>query len=214
MFKRPSAPASLYTSSQRRTSISAERLNRAAASHRQAVTDNRPDDHEFKFIGIMIIFCSQAFCTVELPCPDPATDRCSFNTKKVGCTLFSVFTGQIMINHSQFCFRGILWFSHKIAPYSVGCPTFGVQSMRLRGPTDSQSRMRWPGKAPAATRHNKHRLRIASQTARYPAGQWWLRLLAAASPDRGSRQFYPVRGTRSRPAPPDSRSMLRCARYR
>ncbi|PLL65178.1 hypothetical protein C3J90_28290, partial [Klebsiella pneumoniae subsp. pneumoniae] len=64
-----------------------------------------------------------------------ATDRCSFNTKKVGCTLFSVFTGQIMINHSQFCFRGILWFSHKIAPYSVGCPTFGVQSMRLRGPT-------------------------------------------------------------------------------
>ena len=71
-----------------------------------------------------------------------------------------------------------------------------------------------PGKAPAATRHNKHRLRIASQTARYPAGQWWLRLLAAASPDRGSRQFYPVRGTRSRPAPPDSRSMLRCARYR
>ncbi|OUR53823.1 hypothetical protein AZZ70_004551, partial [Klebsiella pneumoniae] len=31
MFKRPSAPASLYTSSQRRTSISAERLNRAAA---------------------------------------------------------------------------------------------------------------------------------------------------------------------------------------
>ena len=32
---------------------------------------------------------------------------------------------------------------------------------------------------------------------RYPAGQWWLRLLAAASPDRGSRQFYPVRGTRS-----------------
>ncbi|SSH61932.1 Uncharacterised protein [Klebsiella pneumoniae] len=162
----------------------------------------------------MIIFCSQAFCTVELPCPDPATDRCSFNTKKVGCTLFSIFTGQIMINHSQFCFRGILWFSHKIAPYSVGCPTFGVQSMRLRGPTDNQSRMRWPGKAPAATRHNKHRLRIASQTARYPAGQWWLRLLAAASPDRGSRRFYPVRGTRSRPAPPDSRSMLRCARYR
>ncbi|WP_204375937.1 hypothetical protein, partial [Klebsiella pneumoniae] len=49
--------------------------------------------------------------------------------------LFSAFTGQIMINHSQFCFRGILWFSHKIAPYSVGCPTFGVQSMRLRGPT-------------------------------------------------------------------------------
>ncbi len=41
-----------------------------------------------------------------------------------------------MINHSQFCFRGILWFSHKIAPYSVGCPTFGVQSIRLRGPTD------------------------------------------------------------------------------
>ncbi|MDW2617827.1 hypothetical protein RYZ50_03140, partial [Klebsiella pneumoniae] len=40
----------------------------------------------------------------------------------------SVFTGQIMINHSQFCFRGILWFSHKTAPYSVGCPTFGVQS--------------------------------------------------------------------------------------
>ncbi|SWZ04037.1 Uncharacterised protein [Klebsiella pneumoniae] len=39
-----------------------------------------------------------------------------------------------MINHSQFCFRGILWFSHKIAPYSVGCPTFGVQSMRLYGP--------------------------------------------------------------------------------
>ncbi len=73
---------------------------------------------------------------------------------------------------------------------------------------------RWPGKAQAATRQNKHRLRIASQTARYPAGQWWLRLLAAASPDRGSRQFYPVRGTRSRPAPPDSRSMLRCARYR
>ncbi|EJJ37629.1 hypothetical protein KPNIH4_21309, partial [Klebsiella pneumoniae subsp. pneumoniae KPNIH4] len=26
-------------------------------THRQAVTDNRPDDHEFKFIGIMIIFC-------------------------------------------------------------------------------------------------------------------------------------------------------------
>nr|VXZ82428.1 Uncharacterised protein [Klebsiella pneumoniae] len=51
-------------------------------THRQAVTDNRPDDHEFKFIGIMIIFCSQAFCTVELPCPDPATDRCSFNTKR------------------------------------------------------------------------------------------------------------------------------------
>ncbi len=25
-------------------------------THRQAVTDNRPDDHEFKFIGIMIIF--------------------------------------------------------------------------------------------------------------------------------------------------------------
>ncbi|MDP1092020.1 IS3 family transposase, partial [Klebsiella pneumoniae] len=25
-------------------------------------------------------------------------------------------------------FRGILWFSHKTAPYSVGCPTFGVQS--------------------------------------------------------------------------------------
>ncbi len=90
------------------------------------------------------------------------------------------------------------------------CPA----ALRLRGPTDNQSRMRWPGKAPAATRHNKHRLRIASQTARYPAGQWWLRLLAAASPDRGSRQFYPVRGTRSRPAPPDSRSMLRCARYR
>ncbi|HHL3853437.1 hypothetical protein, partial [Klebsiella pneumoniae] len=45
--------------------------------------------------------------------------------------LFSVFTGQIMINHSQFCFRGILWFSHKIAPYSVGCPTFGVQSTAL-----------------------------------------------------------------------------------
>ncbi|MCF0450430.1 hypothetical protein L0F13_25355, partial [Klebsiella pneumoniae] len=42
------------------------------------------------------------------------------------------FTGQIMINHSQFCFRGILWFSHKIAPYSVGCPTFGVQSKRRR----------------------------------------------------------------------------------
>ncbi|SWT35223.1 Uncharacterised protein [Klebsiella pneumoniae] len=39
-----------------------------------------------------------------------------------------------MINHSQFCFRGILWFSHKTAPYSVGCPTFGVQSMRLHGP--------------------------------------------------------------------------------
>ncbi len=90
------------------------------------------------------------------------------------------------------------------------CPA----ALRLRGPKDNQSRMRWPGKAPAATRHNKHRLRIASQTARYPAGQWWLRLLAAASPDRGSRQFYPVRGTRSRPAPPDSRSMLRCARYR
>ncbi|MCQ0778481.1 hypothetical protein L1C32_17265, partial [Klebsiella pneumoniae] len=46
-----------------------------------------------------------------------------------------VFTGQIMINHSQFCFRGILWFSHKIAPYSVGCPTFGVQSTALAGPT-------------------------------------------------------------------------------
>ncbi|WP_251906513.1 hypothetical protein, partial [Klebsiella pneumoniae] len=45
----------------------------------------------------------------------------------------SVFTGQIMINHSQFCFRGILWFSHKIAPYSVGCPTFGVQSRILTG---------------------------------------------------------------------------------
>ncbi len=90
------------------------------------------------------------------------------------------------------------------------CPA----ALRLRGPTDNQSRMRWPGKAPAVTRHNKHRLRIASQTARYPAGQWWLRLLAAASPDRGSRRFYPVRGTRSRPAPPDSRSMLRCARYR
>lgn len=38
-----------------------------------------------------------------------------------------------MINHSQFCFRGILWFSHKIAPYSVGCPTFGVQSILLSG---------------------------------------------------------------------------------
>ncbi|WP_210408732.1 hypothetical protein, partial [Klebsiella pneumoniae] len=46
---------------------------------------------------------------------------------------FSVFTGQIMINHSQFCFRGILWFSHKIAPYSVGCPTFGVQSSSAAG---------------------------------------------------------------------------------
>ncbi|MDG0705520.1 hypothetical protein, partial [Klebsiella pneumoniae] len=44
-----------------------------------------------------------------------------------------VFTGQIMINHSQFCFRGILWFSHKIAPYSVGCPTFGVQSSSAAG---------------------------------------------------------------------------------
>ncbi|WP_416419485.1 hypothetical protein [Klebsiella pneumoniae] len=64
---------------------------------------------------------------------EQATDRCSFNTKKVGCTLFSVFTGQIMINHSQFCFRGILWFSHKIAPYSVGCPTFGVQSSSAAG---------------------------------------------------------------------------------
>ncbi|HBY5276072.1 TPA: hypothetical protein MIX34_25185 [Klebsiella pneumoniae] len=42
-----------------------------------------------------------------------------------------------MINHSQFCFRGILWFSHKIAPYSVGCPTFGVQSTALTGPTIS-----------------------------------------------------------------------------
>ncbi|MCQ4033911.1 hypothetical protein FK513_28460, partial [Klebsiella pneumoniae] len=31
----------------------------------------------------------------------------------------------------------------------------------------------------------------------------------AEFPDRGSRQFYPVRGTRSRPAPPDSRSMRR-----
>ncbi|WP_207301810.1 hypothetical protein, partial [Klebsiella pneumoniae] len=41
--------------------------------------------------------------------------------------------GQIMINHSQFCFRGILWFSHKIAPYSVGCPTFGVQSSSAAG---------------------------------------------------------------------------------
>ncbi|MEC4449690.1 hypothetical protein, partial [Klebsiella pneumoniae] len=51
--------------------------------------------------------------------------------------LFSVFTGQIMINHSQFCFRGILWFSHKTAPYSVGCPTFGVQSTALTGPTES-----------------------------------------------------------------------------
>ncbi|CAM6672810.1 Uncharacterised protein [Klebsiella pneumoniae] len=38
-----------------------------------------------------------------------------------------------MINHSQFCFRGILWFSHKIAPYSVGCPTFGVQSSSAAG---------------------------------------------------------------------------------
>ncbi len=46
-----------------------------------------------------------------------------------------------MINHSQFCFRGILWFSHKIAPYSVGCPTFGVQSMRLRGPTKRESNL-------------------------------------------------------------------------
>ncbi|WP_227653202.1 hypothetical protein, partial [Klebsiella pneumoniae] len=45
----------------------------------------------------------------------------------------SVFTGQIMINHSQFCFRGILWFSHKTAPYSVGCPTFGVQSSSAAG---------------------------------------------------------------------------------
>ncbi|WP_220384547.1 hypothetical protein, partial [Klebsiella pneumoniae] len=35
--------------------------------------------------------------------------------------------------HSQFCFRGILWFSHKIAPYSVGCPTFGVQSSSATG---------------------------------------------------------------------------------
>ncbi|WP_227641813.1 hypothetical protein, partial [Klebsiella pneumoniae] len=31
------------------------------------------------------------------------------------------------------CFRGILWFSHKIAPYSVGCPTFGVQSSSAAG---------------------------------------------------------------------------------
>ncbi len=38
-------------------------------------------------------------------------------------------------------------------------------------------------KSQAATRHNKHRLRSASQTARYPAGQSWLRLLAAACPD-------------------------------
>ncbi|CAM7946944.1 Uncharacterised protein [Klebsiella pneumoniae] len=58
-----------------------------------------------------------------------------------------------MINHSQFCFRGILWFSHKIAPYSVGCPTFGVQSKLLAGPTDSRSLTSRPGKAPAATRH-------------------------------------------------------------
>ncbi|WP_207301803.1 hypothetical protein, partial [Klebsiella pneumoniae] len=69
--------------------------------------------------------------------------------------LFSVFTGQIMINHSQFCFRGILWFSHKIAPYSVGCPTFGVQSMRLRGPTGlrrvSRRGLRLPGALPKAT---------------------------------------------------------------
>ncbi|MBX4505086.1 hypothetical protein D2919_28010, partial [Klebsiella pneumoniae] len=62
--------------------------------------------------------------------------------------LFSVFTGQIMINHSQFCFRGILWFSHKIAPYSVGCPTFGVQSTALAGPTGGARRMeRRPDKA-------------------------------------------------------------------
>ncbi|KSW91190.1 hypothetical protein APT74_25520, partial [Klebsiella pneumoniae] len=60
--------------------------------------------------------------------------------------LFSVFTGQIMINHSQFCFRGILWFSHKIAPYSVGCPTFGVQSMRLPG-LQSLFAMVWPLKS-------------------------------------------------------------------
>ncbi|MGX3158466.1 hypothetical protein ACWJSU_23395, partial [Klebsiella pneumoniae] len=46
--------------------------------------------------------------------------------------------GQIMINHSQFCFRGILWFSHKIAPYSVGCPTFGVQSSSAAGHGPSQ----------------------------------------------------------------------------
>ncbi|MDS4038153.1 hypothetical protein RKI04_18030, partial [Citrobacter amalonaticus] len=26
---------------------------------------------------------------------------------------FSVFSGQIMINHSQFCFRGIFWLCHK-----------------------------------------------------------------------------------------------------
>ncbi|MGK3491351.1 hypothetical protein, partial [Klebsiella pneumoniae] len=52
---------------------------------------------------------------------------------------FSVFTGQIMINHSQFCFRGILWFSHKTAPYSVGCPTFGVQSSTATGDSTSAS---------------------------------------------------------------------------
>ncbi|VGG19369.1 Uncharacterised protein [Klebsiella pneumoniae] len=59
-----------------------------------------------------------------------------------------------MINHSQFCFRGILWFSHKTAPYSVGCPTFGVQSKLLAGPTDSRSLTSRSGKAPAATRRN------------------------------------------------------------
>ncbi|WP_226945334.1 hypothetical protein, partial [Klebsiella pneumoniae] len=69
--------------------------------------------------------------------------------KKLGFTLFSVFTGQLMINHSQFCFRGILWFSHKIAPYSVGCPTFGVQSKYGAGPTGGD-RQRHPGKIAAA----------------------------------------------------------------
>ncbi|WP_222859263.1 hypothetical protein, partial [Klebsiella pneumoniae] len=41
--------------------------------------------------------------------------------------------------------RGILWFSHKIAPYSVGCPTFGVQSSSAAGHGLSQGAACMPG---------------------------------------------------------------------
>ncbi|MEV8967677.1 hypothetical protein AB0136_10765, partial [Klebsiella pneumoniae] len=71
-----------------------------------------------------------------------------------------VFTGQIMINHSQFCFRGILWFSHKIAPYSVGCPTFGVQSSsRHRAKTGAWRRMFIAGRRCACAGLELHGLR-------------------------------------------------------
>ncbi len=51
-----------------------------------------------------------------------------FQYQKVGCTLFSVFTGQIMINHSQFCFRE--YFGLAIKHLTVGCPTFGAVQQR------------------------------------------------------------------------------------